>query len=297
MGEERETSRSRRSLLTAGIATGAAIVAAEVLAPSAANAANGDTLLLGSAANAATATTELDATFGSTKADGLLVKHDSTADLSSGVHGYATATALAYAYGVLGETDAEDGSGVVGWANNPTGYNAGVEGDAYGVDAVGVYGWNGSGGNGVQGISDASYPASGSHNTGVHGYSVSPGTAAIGVRGQSASGTGVRGEATSGTGVVAQATTGTALRVSGKAKFSRSGRASVAAGHYYVDVTVAGGLAANSVVHATLQTYRPGVAIAAVRTNYPVSGKARIYLTKVASTTAATSVGWFAAEY
>ena len=40
-----------------------------------------------------------------------------------------------------------------------------------------------------------------------------------------------------------------------------------------------------------------GVSIAAVRTNYPVAGKARIYLTKVASTTASTSVGWFVAEY
>jgi hypothetical protein len=64
-----------------------------------------------------------------------------------------------------------------------------------------------------------------------------------------------------------------------------------------VDVTVPGGLAANSVVHATLQTYRAGVSIAAVRTNYPSTGKARIYLTKVASTSAATSVGWFVAEY
>ena len=58
-----------------------------------------------------------------------------------------------------------------------------------------------------------------------------------------------------------------------------------------------GGLASNSVVHATLQTYRSGVAIAAVRLNYPTPGKARIYLTKVASTTSNTYVGWFAAEY
>ena len=50
-------------------------------------------------------------------------------------------------------------------------------------------------------------------------------------------------------------------------------------------------------VHATLQTYRSGVAIAAVRKNYPRAGKARIYLTKVASTTANTYVGWFVAEY
>jgi hypothetical protein len=36
----------------------------------------------------------------------------------------------------------------------------------------------------------------------------------------------------------------------------------------------------------------PGVYVAAVRPNYPVTGKARIYLNKVASTTASTAVGW-----
>jgi hypothetical protein len=50
------------------------------------------------------------------------------------------------------------------------------------------------------------------------------------------------------------------------------------------------------VIHATLQTYRAGVAVAAVRRNYPVAGKARIYLTKVASTRARTYVGWFVTE-
>ena len=69
------------------------------------------------------------------------------------------------------------------------------------------------------------------------------------------------------------------------------------AGKTYVDVTVTGGLATNSVVHATLQTYRSGVTIAAARKNYPTTGKVRIYLTKVGSTTASTTVGWWVAEY
>jgi hypothetical protein len=64
-----------------------------------------------------------------------------------------------------------------------------------------------------------------------------------------------------------------------------------------VDITVAGGLTYRSVIHATLQTYRAGVAIAAVRINYPSTGKARIHLTKVASTTTSTYVGWFVTEY
>ena len=90
---------------------------------------------------------------------------------------------------------------------------------------------------------------------------------------------------------------GTALEVFGKAKFSRSGRATVRKWKSYVDITVPGGLTSRSMVHATFQTYRSGVAIAAVRKNYPHAGKAQMSLTKVASTTANTYVGWFVAEY
>ena len=78
---------------------------------------------------------------------------------------------------------------------------------------------------------------------------------------------------------------------------TRSGRATVSKGRSYVDITVTGGLTSRSVVIATLQSYRPGVAVAAVRKNYPSAGKARIYLTRVASTTANTYVGWFVAEH
>ena len=84
--------------------------------------------------------------------------------------------------------------------------------------------------------------------------------------------------------------------MTGRAKFSRSGRATVLKGKSYVDITVTGGLTSRSMVHATLQTYRAGVAVAAVRINYPTAGKARIYLTKVASTTSSTYVAWFVAR-
>ncbi len=119
----------------------------------------------------------------------------------------------------------------------------------------------------------------------------------LGVWAKSITGQGVHGETTIGVGVYATATTGTALQVSGKAKFSRSGRATVLKRKSYVDITVAGGLTSRSMVHATLQTHRRGVAVAAVRINYPGAGKARIYLTKVASTSSNTYVGWFVAEY
>jgi hypothetical protein len=145
--------------------------------------------------------------------------------------------------------------------------------------------------------------------TGTHGVEGSS-QAGQGVLGVSESGTGVLGHITlsgagvqghsfsaGGVGVLATAEAGTALQVAGKAKFSRSGRATVPKGKSYVDITVTGGLTSRSVVHATLQTYRRGVAVAAVRKNYPSAGKARIYLTQVASTTANTYVGWFVAEY
>jgi hypothetical protein len=61
-----------------------------------------------------------------------------------------------------------------------------------------------------------------------------------------------------------------------------------------VDVTVPGGLSTTtSSLLATIQTYRGGVAVSGVRLNYPSAGKARIYLTKIASATATTPIGWF----
>jgi hypothetical protein len=137
----------------------------------------------------------------------------------------------------------------------------------------------------------------GAGSSGVLGFATDPG--GFGVYGQN----GDRGVAALGTYDAALWASNVgyaapfALKVAGKAKFSRSGKATVLKGKTYVDITVAGGLTSHSVIHATLQTYRTGVAIAAVRINYPSSGKARIYLTKVASTTASTYVGWFVAEY
>ena len=146
-------------------------------------------------------------------------------------------------------------------------------------------------GDGLRGWTD------GANASGVFGYATD--AAGFGVYGKN----GNRGVAALGTYDAAlwASTLGWAapfaLKVEGKAKFSRSGRATVLKGRSYVDITVAGGLASNSMVHATLQTYRAGVAIAAVRKNYPAAGKARIYLTRVASTSSSTYVGWFVAEY
>jgi hypothetical protein len=155
-----------------------------------------------------------------------------------------------------------------------------------GSNGIAIYGTSYSGA-GVLGDCPSGY--------GVRGISYNAGT--FGVSGENTNGTGVSGTSGAGTGVYASSGSGIALQVAGKARFSRSGKASVLAGQMYVDVTVAGGLASNSVVHATLQTYHSGVAIAAARKHYPTTGKVRIYLTKVASTASSTSVGWFVAEY
>jgi hypothetical protein len=96
----------------------------------------------------------------------------------------------------------------------------------------------------------------------------------------------------SGTGGYFTSDTGTALEVGGKVKFHRSGKASVAANKSSVDVTVPGGLTSSSFVLATIQMNRTGVYIRGVRPNYPTTGKARIYLNKVASTSTTTPVGW-----
>ena len=104
----------------------------------------------------------------------------------------------------------------------------------------------------------------------------------------------VRGEGTGfAAGGVFEADQGTALIVSGRATFSRSGRALVPKGRSHVDITVPGGLSSTtSLVLATIQAYSSHAAVAGVRPNYPSNGKARIYLTKIASTKASTPVGW-----
>jgi hypothetical protein len=159
------------------------------------------------------------------------------------------------------------------WGQGGT-VSSGSSTGVYGEGNTGVWGYGGwgvfgAGDTGVYGFSGAIVPAAPAH-TGVFGYS------------------------DSGTGVYAKASTGTALQVSGKARFSRSGRAAVAAARSYVDVTVAGGLTGTPLCFATLMTYRSGTAIAAVRPNYPTAGKVRIYLTK--SVTATTYVAWFVAN-
>ncbi len=123
---------------------------------------------------------------------------------------------------------------------------------------------------------------------GVAGFS----TRDVGAFGSSDAAVGVRGESKSGTGGVFASDSGTALYARGLVRLSRSGRTTVEAGHAVADIDLraSGGLAGTPLCFANLMTYRPGVFVTAVRPNYPVAGKARIYLNK--PVTGRTYVAW-----
>jgi hypothetical protein len=163
-------------------------------------------------------------------------------------------------------------------ANDDVG--AGVRGEA--TSGAGVLGVSTSGtgvegsttmGNGVLGVSE--------EGTGVAGH-------------VTLSGSGVHGHsfAAAGVGVRASAEAGRALVVSGKASFSRSGRATIPAGAAYVDVDLRtrGGLSGTPLSFANLTTRRPGVHVETVRPNTPSVGKLRIYLNKAVP--GSTYVAW-----
>jgi hypothetical protein len=208
--------------------------------------------------------------------------------------------------GIIGES-ASGRSGIVGYSGTgsaPAGpAKTGVYGEAtQDAGSRGVSGFT-LAGQGVhgdattgQGVAGAATTGQGVKGTATTGDAVlGQSTSGKSVRGIATTGQGVAGEATSGIGVKAVATTGLALDVAGKAHFSRSGKATIAANKTYVDVTVPGGLTGTPLVFAMLQYARTGVWVTAARPNWPSTGLIRIQLNKVASTTATTAVAWFVA--
>jgi hypothetical protein len=153
---------------------------------------------------------------------------------------------------------------------------------SWGLPAIVGRGYGGAAG--VLGYSGASDPVDTAPlDTGVYGYATGyeqrPAAEAIGVYGR----------ATQGTAVYAHADpAGTALRVNGRASFSRSGLVSVSAGRTSVSKTVAG-MTSSSLVFAVVKTGDGG---AWVRKAATTTGKFTVYLNKAASTT--TTVAWFA---
>jgi len=284
------TPRSRRAILGAALGGLAASVAAAVGRPATAEAADGGAVLLG-LPNAATNSTDINAS------GSLAMTIISTGQ---------TVQAQGVGSGVQAVATGLNGLALAGYSNSATGTGKGVLGTSIAVDGVGVAGISSASSTGVIGVS---IPQGGSvppnlDRTGVYGYAAQDATsrgvfgyspAGLGVFGQASTGQGVHGDATTGIGVYAGADSdGTALFVNGRSVFSRAGRATVAANQTSVDVTIPGGLVPSTFIIATLQTNRTGVWVTHARNNFPVNGKARIYLNTVASTTEGTTIGWIA---
>jgi hypothetical protein len=183
---------------------------------------------------------------------------------------------------------AETGStieGLVGCGHNGLegfGTNYGVWGSTTGSSSPAILGTNTGGGDGIQGATGgAGASAVYGHNTsggpvakGVFGSATGGGT---GVRGESASGHGVEGASTSGTGVYASGAT--ALQVVGKAKFSRSGITTIAAGASSKTISLAGVTTASMVLATSQQS-----SSVFVRSAVPASGSFTIRLSGAAPT-------------
>jgi len=168
-----------------------------------------------------------------------------------------------------------DEVGVYGFSTTSAN-SSGVWGDSFdgtGVSGTGGTGVFGAGYYGVYAFGRVAVTGEGYYTeTGVYGYS------------------GALAAPLPPPGVGVQATAGStsqiALNVTGKAKFSRSGRTYVATGQYARKITIAG-VTASSYVIATLQTRRTGVYVHAV---VPGTGYFYIYLNK--AVTANTYVGY-----
>jgi hypothetical protein len=180
-----------------------------------------------------------------------------TADSASGVHGSSKTN-----YGVWGESNA--GPGVFGTTGSQS--------------EPGVIGW--SAGAGVFGASggDVNLPTTPPTKTGVFGYAAQD-ASAVGVYGRSTVGIGVRAQADAG---------GTALRVDGKATFSRMGTITVPTGSKTVTKSFAG-LTSASLIFAVVRT---GDGSVWVRKAQASSGSLKVYLNKVVSRR--TTIAWVA---
>ena len=251
----RSARRTRRQLLTGAAGALTAVLTAEALSrPGPASAANGDNVILGQSNTATTMTAITNSTDGDTA-------------LFAAATGFGT--------GLNGTSDS--GNGVFGVTH---GDGAGVHGQAGSDSGTGVTGVNSGGGNGVFG------EANNSSASGVYGLN---GGTGFGVAGRAASGFGVLGDSADGVGVWANSQNATALKVTGKAKFSRSGVLAVAAGKSSATQTGVQ-LSPASLVLATLQQDRSGVW---VRSAVPkVSAHSfTVHLSKTVP--ARTKVAWF----
>jgi hypothetical protein len=269
---------SRRRLLRyaggAGLVAAAA-TAAQLASPAAAQASDGDTVILGTD-NDATSTTSIitidnDAfQAGSTQKTGVA----GSSEFGTGVSGVSP-----FGFGVTAQSNtgtalqaqSESGLGVDASSNSA----AGVQGTSF--SGTGVVG-NSTDGKGVTGTSV--------QDAGVQGTS----EFGAGVAGQSGSGDGVSGASVTGVGVLAKSTDGVALQVTGPASFSRAGLVAIGPGTRSATVTVPGGLSAGSMVLALLQTDLPLLYVVSAIPS-AATGAATINLNRAPAN--AAMVAWF----
>jgi len=278
---------TRRRVLGTGLGALAAVVATALGRPTAPRGVDGQPIVIG-IRQSATAETGLVNT--STTANVLLVHSASGVgiDAYGGEIGLRAGSAMGS--GVSGFADT--GVGVDGYSVNGTGVNA------YSRNRRAVVGTSFSD-TGLFGHTD------GIHGTaGVFGESTDPtaygsvgvniGTGTMGILGAETAG--VRGQVPNAPGLIGvhafALEEATALSVDGVARFSRSGKASLARGRTYVDVLVPGGLSALSLVLAIPMVNRVVVHVQSAVPN-PSPGKVRINLNKVASSSSSTPIAWF----
>ena len=257
--------RTRRQLLAGGTGALAAVLAAEALArPTPASAGTDGDVVLG-VNNYATSPTG--------------VNNNSTDPVSGqfALLGKASGTGA----GVIGQTDS--GDGVLGTAF-AGGY--GVHGTAPSA-GVGVIGENVGDGNGVYGH------VSNSGASGVYGQNDGAG---YGVAGRADGGVGTLGDSAHGTGVWASSANATALKVTGRAEFSRSGVATVAGTSSAPknSVRVSLPITAKSMMTALLQRHVAGVYVVAAVADL-AGGHFTIYLNKAVRTSVGP-IAWMVTE-
>jgi|SRR3954452_3897280 hypothetical protein len=243
------------------------------------------------------------------------------ARIGSCVTGAAVALVVSLiAFGGPPSADAADGDSVIaGQDNFETSvtrlHNTDLDGtwglvvvnDGTASQAIGIEGYvSGQSGRGVFGLAGQTGVEGAALVTGVLGESTGQGD---GVDGQAnnaccsgvfgtndGTGNGVAGQADSGTGVLAASTNGIALKVSGKAQFSRSGTASVAGTSAAPknSVKVSLPITGKSLMTAVLQKYVAGVYVVAAVPNVS-GGYFTIYLNKPV-TTSVGPIAWEVVE-
>jgi hypothetical protein len=272
MASDPNALRSRRSILAAA-AGGAAAVAATAAAPLTVSAA--PTPMLTETANASTAETSL------------IDSGDRTTAFKTTNAGVAPALIVANAAGVAttaGETHPSDPGGITS--------AAGIF--AYSVDATGALPYWATTYTGVYAWAPEYPNPSGGFSQALWGDSPDVGalgTGSVGVRGEGFFGMVSAGSTGGGTGLRVWGGNGSgndiALDVRGKALFSRSGRATFAAGQSTKKINVTG-VTWSSLVFAVLRSNRSGRYVRAV---VPTTGSFTIYLNS--AVTSSTYVVWF----